>query len=159
MRKILLLFLTISSIVLAASYTTNVFFTFEGGVGFLMTNRSGISLPKGSVVCISSNYPKSFDLYTGGTNQIGVTYNTNVSNGGIGLVIFMGIVDVLLESNTSCTQGNWVYATTNGRVNASLKDPTNGYDSVEVKTGIGRCLVTTNSVGNNNVLIFVHIVR
>jgi hypothetical protein len=159
MKKLLVIIcIPIFSIILMAPYFAyDVYLTAEGGVAVYLTNQTGANTVKGQVVIAATNNPNAFVLCTNQFDIIGIVYSNGIANGSRCFVVVAGIADVLLQSNTWVTNGNWVYATTNSRANGSLQYPDGGYNifSIDYFKSIGYSLQITNSTNTDNATVRV----
>lgn len=119
----------------------------------LLTNKTGAPSVRGSIVSCSTLHDLSFILQTNEFDAIGVVSENGIADGELCYVIVNGIADVLLENGTASVRGNWVHAaTTDGRADASLSQPSGGgfENASEHFKEIGHCL--ESKIAGTNVL-------
>jgi hypothetical protein len=133
--------------------------TPEGGFAIKLTNKTGSSSVKGTIVCASTNSSYSFMMTpTGGkayNKSIGAVYENGVADGSECWIVVSGIVEVLMDDGTSATAGNWACSsiTTNGRATLNSDDPS----SQDVHNReIGHVIETKSSGTNVLVKIVMH---
>lgn len=84
------------------SSDTKVRLTKEGGVGILMTNKTGAASVKGSVVSLHSGFVNAVKLVEVDTpDPMGVIYEDGVADGEEVIVVFSGITKVLFVGSTT----------------------------------------------------------
>lgn len=84
------------------SSNTKLRLTPEGGLGVLMTNKTGAASVKGTVVAVNENFNNAvkavlIDL----PNAIGVIYEDGVADGEEVIVILSGVAETLFVNNTT----------------------------------------------------------
>lgn len=85
--------------------TPKVKFTAEGGLAIKLTNKTGVSSVKGSVVSCSTGTDNAFILQTNEYDSIGVVYENSIADGSECWVVIAGIAQVLLKDTTASTRG------------------------------------------------------
>ena len=131
-------------------------FTPDGGVYQTLTNRTGSSSVKGTIVMQSATYDNAVAIATVGSPlAIGVIYEDNIADGLPLKVIVYGKAQVLLRNGQSITRGNWcvLSSATNGRMEAGTI--TGALLVSEYAEGIGISLESKSS--GTNVLAWVQL--
>lgn len=123
--------------------------TPEGGYAVKLTNGTGSSSIKGSVVRASQALDNAFVLTTTTTSidAIGVVYESGIANGSECWVVMAGIADVLMEDSVASTHGYFVstYNCSTGRARADSPEPPNTQAHWQE---LGHCL-ESKSAGTN----------
>jgi len=149
-------FLKRKQIIGNGSYLKQVRTTVEGGLAVRMINGTGAASVKGTVVGLSITTDFACRIEPAGSNDpIGVIYEDGVANGQLVWVVYLGLVDILLEDSTACAAGNWVgmSSTQAGRVDATSPTPPASGTFPEVQlhfTELGHCFET--KIAGTNVL-------
>lgn len=124
----------------------NIRLTSTGGLAVKLTNRTGASTVKGTLVHCSLTYDNAFDIAPADSYDcVGVVLNSGNANGAASYIVIAGITEVLLKDGTSSTRGNWVKASdTAGRADASGAVPSPPTADAHFKE-IGHCLESKTS--------------
>jgi hypothetical protein len=96
--------------------------TAEGGICVKVKNRTGAPTIKGLVVCACPAEDGAVVVaQASSVVPIGVVYDSGVPDGGFATIVIDGVADVLLQSSSVSTSGNWVgvSATEAGRADAT----------------------------------------
>jgi len=113
----------------------------EGGFMIKLTNKTGTTTVKGSVVRTDTGADQSFILAPADSDEpMGVVYESGVADGSEAWVVVYGKAQVLLQASTASTRGYWVRtsATTAGRADATNANPPGLV--VEHLAEIGHCV-------------------
>jgi len=122
----------------------------EGGVLVKLTNRTGATSVKGSVLSLSTAYDSAVTLQIEEFDAAGIMYDSGVADGAECWVVVSGVADVLLKEGTAATRGSWSRcADTDGR--AVVTTPPSGLGTVALSDHfkeVGHCL-ETKAAGTN----------
>jgi len=134
-------------------YPGAVKITPEGGFAVQMINATGAATVKGTVVVLAGTSFSCTIADVSANDGVGVIYENGIAVGGLVWVVYLGLVDVLLEDNTPATAGNWVGVSTTqaGRANAENTAPPASGTFPEVQqhfTEIGHCF-ESKTAGTN----------
>jgi trimeric autotransporter adhesin len=128
--------------------TGNVTMTATGGMAILLTNSSGSSLSKGTVVQAGSTDLSFIAAAANSEYAIGVL-SADCANGAQGWVVVSGVAEVLIKDGTTATAGYWAgVSDTEGRAYMTTSGPP-GVSNHDKE--IGHCLQTVSS--GTNVLV------
>ncbi len=108
---------------------TGGFFTPEGGFAIRLTNKTGATSVKGSLIEADDSIDKAFKFTEADTDDAtGIVYESGIPDGGECWIVVNGIADVLLEDASASGHGNWVRSsiTQIGRVDATNAAPPGG---------------------------------
>lgn len=124
--------------------------TNEGGLAVQMINQTGATSVKGSVVDLSDTADFACKLAEiESVDPVGVIYEGGIAIGELVWVVYLGLVDVLLEDGTAATRGYWVSVSTTqtGRADATNAQPPGGtIAAIEQHfTELGHCFESKGS--------------
>jgi hypothetical protein len=125
-----------------------VIITPEGGLAVKMTNRTGSSSVKGTIVSCSTSYDNAFKIATNlELTVIGIVYSSGVADGSECWVVINGIAEVLMKDSTASDRSYLVMvSSTNGRSD-SINPATLLLDNTKI---LGHFI--ENKTGGTNVL-------
>lgn len=126
--------------------------TPEGGIAIRLTNGTGATSVKGSVVAVSTTDDNRFILQDNEYDSIGVVYEAGVANGASCWVVIAGRAEMLFENDQSPVRGQLIIAAaTNGRVRCVAVPSSNPVVGEHFKE-CGHCMESKS--GGTNVLAF-----
>jgi len=131
--------------------------TPEGGIAVRLTNKTGASSVKGTVVEMSASVDNAVDVTSIDCDDpVGVIYEDGIADGAEVWVIVNGIAEVLIENSTAATRGYWVRtgSTTPGRADATTTSPP-GADPSHWQE-IGHCAESVGSGTNVLAKVVLH---
>jgi len=128
--------------------------TPEGGFVIKLTNRTGATSVKGTIVMADTVNDNAVKVATSGTDMpVGIIYNSGVADGSEVWVVVSGIAEVLLKDATASTRGYWVgVSNVAGRADATNANP----NPVAHFTEIGHCLESKNAGTNVLAKCIIH---
>ncbi|WMJ23364.1 hypothetical protein RBG61_01495 [Paludicola sp. MB14-C6] len=128
-------------------------FTAEGGLYEVLTNNTGGSSLKGTIVIASVSVADAVDIAPANTGMpIGVIYENEIPNGSPVKVVIYGRAQVLLKNTLSSTIGYWCgVSDVAGRMYQSSTIP----DVTQHNREIGHSLQTVS--GGTNVLAYINL--
>jgi hypothetical protein len=87
------------------SSATKTKFTAEGGLAIKLTNKTGTTSVKGTVVSAATGTDNAFILQANEYDAIGVVYENGIADAAECWVVVAGIAQVLLKDSTAATRG------------------------------------------------------
>jgi hypothetical protein len=135
--------------------------TAEGGYAVRLTNKTGASSVKGTLLCASDTTDNAVIIAPADCdNLFGVMYENGVADGSECWVIVGGIAQVLLKDGTASTRTYWarISVDTDGRADITSADvPGGGVVGLdEHKSEIGHCIESKTSGTDVLAYIIVH---
>ena len=127
-------------------------YSAEGGTCIRLTNKTGNPSVKGEIVAVHETVENAVKLTEEDTKLcMGVFYEGGVADGSECWVAIHGIVEVMLENDTTCIAGNWVIPGVAGRADATATAPPGGsVQNNEIHFGeIGHCLEDEDTGGTD----------
>jgi hypothetical protein len=105
-----------------------IMFTDEGGYAIRLTNKTGATSVKGTLVAGHTSEDDSVMVAPIDSKAaFGVMFEDGVADGELCWIVVSGIATVLLKDGTGTTAGNWVVVSdTAGRANATAVAPPGG---------------------------------
>ncbi len=141
-------------------YSPKAMMTAEGGLAVRLVNKTGAASVKGTLAEASSAQDSAFGVADAEYDTIGAVYENGIADGALCWVVIGGIAEVLLEDATAATRHNWVHsATTDGRADASLAEPSGGgfNNANEHFKEIGHCLESVAAGTDKLCKILMHL--
>ncbi len=105
--------------------------TAEGGLAVLMTNGTGATSVKGSLVAASTAADRAFVLQANEYDAIGAVYESGVANGSDCWVVVSGVAEVLFKDTVGSTRGNILIADAVDGRGSDIANPGSGLPAVE----------------------------
>lgn len=160
MKKILYVLLSMMLFVVLFNgiFTSNTKITAEGGIAIKLVNRTPTNSITGQIASIESgstnagSYIPFWGPNSNANYPVGVVYEDDEDIGDDTWVVFAGVVDVLIATNTFASNGYYVYADTNSTraIATNAVNLTNG-QSYYADFLIGYAIQNVTNHGTNDV--------